>query len=122
MPLPVIVLRFIEGIGAGFFIAAGMSYINSRPDHTRMSGYYLAMLNLGLVIGLIASGWLAVRFMQPALGIGVFTALSLGALVAVFSSGRRKTTLTWGDDGHRNTCCEPQRKGIPGNCRTCCFK
>ena len=47
-----------------------------------MSGYYLAMLNFGLVLGLAASGWLAVRFMQPALGIGVFTALSLAALVA----------------------------------------
>ncbi|MFY9982347.1 MAG: MFS transporter, partial [Methanoregula sp.] len=81
-PLTVIVLRLAEGLGAGFFIAAGMSYINSQPDHTRMSGYYLAMLNFGLVLGLAASGWLAVRFMQPALGIGVFTALSLAALVA----------------------------------------
>ena len=81
-PLMVIVLRLAEGFGAGFFIAAGMSYINSQPDHTRMSGYYLAMLNFGLVLGLAASGWLAVRFTQPALGIGVFTALSLAALVA----------------------------------------
>ena len=81
MPTPVIVLRFVEGIGAGFFIAAGMWYINSRPDHTRMSGYYLAMLNLGLVIGLIASGWLAVLFVRPSLGIGVFTILSLAALI-----------------------------------------
>jgi MFS family permease len=80
-PIPVIVLRFVEGVGAGFFISAGMAYINSRPDHTRTSGYYLAMLNLGLVIGLIASGWLAVRFVQPALGIGVFTILSLAALI-----------------------------------------
>jgi len=81
-PLPVLVLRLVEGLGAGFFIAAGMSYVNTQPDHTRMSGYYLAMLNFGLVLGLAASGWLAVRFVQPALGIGVFTLLSLAALVA----------------------------------------
>src|SRR5208337_3727651 len=81
-PLPVIALRLLEGLGAGLFIAAGMSYVNSQPDHTRMSGYYLAMLNIGLVSGLVASGWLAVWFMQPALGIGVFTALSLAVLVA----------------------------------------
>ncbi|MGB7992929.1 MFS transporter, partial [Methanoregula sp.] len=106
MPLPVIVLRFIEGIGAGFFIAAGMSYINSRPDHTRMSGYYLAMLNLGLVIGLIASGWLAVRFKQPALGIGVFTALSLGVLiVGLFVRETQKPISTLGNDPE-TTCCK----------------
>ena len=58
-PLPVITLRLLEGLGAGLFIAAGMSYVNSQPDHTRMSGYYLAMLNIGLVSGLVASGWLA---------------------------------------------------------------
>jgi MFS family permease len=81
-PLTVIVLRLAEGIGAGLFIAAGMSYVNSQPDHTRMSGYYLAMLNVGLVVGLAASGWLAVRFAQPALGIGVFTAISCAALAA----------------------------------------
>ena len=81
-PLPVIVLRLAEGVGAGLFIAAGMSYVNSQPDHTRMSGYYLAMLNVGLVVGLAASGWLAVRFAQPALGIGVFTAISCAALAA----------------------------------------
>jgi MFS family permease len=81
-PLPVIALRFIEGLGAGLFIAAGMSYINSQPNHTRLSGYYLAMLNVGLVAGLAISGWLATRFSEPALGIGVFTLISLGALAA----------------------------------------
>ena len=79
-PFVVAALRLIEGIGAGFFIAAGMSFVNSQPDHTKLSGYYLAMLNLGLVIGLAAAGWLAVRYGQPALGIGVFTVLSFAAL------------------------------------------
>ena len=81
-PLPVFVLRLIEGLGAGFFIAAGMSYVNSQPDHTRLSGYYLAVLNIGLVAGLAISGWLATWSGKPSSGIGVFTALSLAALVA----------------------------------------
>jgi MFS family permease len=100
-PLPVIILRLIEGLGAGFFIAAGMSYINSQPDHTRMSGYYLAMLNFGLVLGLAASGWLAVRFVQPALGIGVFTALSLAALVASLVFRETPAPLSRRDAGLR---------------------
>ncbi|MDD1703300.1 MAG: MFS transporter [Methanoregula sp.] len=83
-PVCVISLRFLEGLGAGLFVAAGMSYVNSQPDHTRISGYYLAMLNIGLVLGLVASGWLAVRFMQSGLGIGVFTALSFFALAVSF--------------------------------------
>ena len=98
-PIPVIVLRLVEGVGAGFFIAAGMSYVNSLPDHIRMSGYYLAMLNLGLVIGLIASGWLAVRFAQPALGIGVFTALSFAILItSLFIRDMQKPFLSPADD------------------------
>lgn len=83
-PMPVVVLRLIEGLGAGLFIAAGMSYINSQPDHTRLSGYYLAMLNVGLVAGLALSGWLAAWSGEPASGIGVFTGLSFAALVAGF--------------------------------------
>ena len=103
MPLPVIVLRFVEGIGAGFFIAAGMSSVNSLPDHTRLSGYYLAMLNLGLVFGLVASGWLAVQFMHPALGIGVFTVLSLVALVIGLVIRERSNVPP--EQNHTPPCC-----------------
>ncbi|MFA5332517.1 MAG: MFS transporter [Methanoregula sp.] len=80
-PLAVVILRFIEGLGAGLFVAAGMSYVNSQPDHTKLSGYYLAMLNIGLVLGLVTAGWLAVRF-EPESGIGFFTLLSFAALAA----------------------------------------
>ena len=74
-----------------------------------MSGYYLAMLNLGLVIGLIASGWLAVRFKQPALGIGVFTALSLGyVFVGLFVRETQKPISTLGNDPE-TTCCKRSR-------------
>ena len=81
-PITILFLRVFEGIGAGLFIAAGMSYVNSQDDHTRLSGYYLAMLNVGLVTGLAASGWLAVRFSHPALGIALFTTISCVALAA----------------------------------------
>lgn len=78
-PAPYLVLaaRFIEGIGAGCFIAAAMSFVNSRPDHERMSGYYMAFLNAGLVTGLVLAGWLALRSGFPAAGILLFGLLAL---------------------------------------------
>jgi hypothetical protein len=48
----------IEGIGAGMFVPAALSLINARPDHETSSGYFMALLNVGLVAGLIGSGWL----------------------------------------------------------------
>jgi len=61
-PVLMVFLRAFEGIGAGLFVAAALAYVNSRTDHVRMSGYYMAMLNLGLVASLLLSGWLAVFF------------------------------------------------------------
>jgi len=87
MPIVVIILRGCEGIGAGFFVAAALSYVNSRSDHTRMSGYYMAMLNLGLVLGLIVAGVLAVRFAEPVIGIGIFTFFAVVALAGSVVSG-----------------------------------
>ncbi|MGD0533949.1 MAG: MFS transporter [Methanoregula sp.] len=86
-PVVVIVLRGCEGIGAGLFVAAALSYINSRSDHTRMSGYYMAMLNLGLVLGLIVAGWFAVRFAEPVFGIGIFTLFALVAFAGSAVTG-----------------------------------
>jgi MFS family permease len=83
-PNTVITARFVEGIGGGFFVAAGMSYVNSLPDHEKKSGYFMALLNAGLVIGLIFSGWLATRIPNPSAGILVFTGLSLIPAVASF--------------------------------------
>lgn len=74
--LPVITLRFIEGLGAGLFVAAGMSYVNSHPGHLRMSGWYMAFLNAGLVTGLLLSGELAVLLSRPATGILLFALLA----------------------------------------------
>ncbi len=55
-PFPVLGIRFLEGIGAGCFVAAAMSFVNSVPEHEKMSGYFMALLNAGLVFGLIAAG------------------------------------------------------------------
>lgn len=84
LPVTVIVARIIEGIGAGFFVAAAMSSVNSRPDHEKMSGYLMASLNVGLVVGLIFAGWLAAQIPYPATGILVFSVLVIIPLVASF--------------------------------------
>jgi len=83
-PIPVIVTRIMEGVGAGFFVAAAMSYVNSLPDHERMSGYLMASLNAGLVIGLVFAGWLAAQMPNPASGILVFSVLVIIPAVASF--------------------------------------
>ena len=83
-PIPVIVTRIMEGVGAGFFVDAAMSYVNSLPDHERMSGYLMASLNAGLVIGLVFAGWLAAQMPNPASGILVFSVLVIIPAVASF--------------------------------------
>jgi MFS family permease len=76
-PYLVLAARFIEGIGAGCFIAAAMSYVNSRTDHEKMSGYYMAFLNAGLVTGLILAGWLASHTGNSMTGILLFAGFTL---------------------------------------------
>ncbi len=83
-PFPVIVARIFEGVGAGLFVAASMSYVNSLPDHEKKSGYFMALLNAGLVVGVVFSGWLASHLPYPAAGILVFAGLSLIPAVASF--------------------------------------
>ena len=72
-PFLVLAIRFIEGVGAGCFVAAAMSFVNSAPEHEKMSGYFMALLNAGLVSGLIAAGWLATFFQVPAIGVMFFS-------------------------------------------------
>jgi MFS family permease len=76
-PFPVMIARFIEGIGGGCFVAAAMSCVNSRQDHEKMSGYFMAFLNAGLVTGLILAGWLASHSGDPVEGILLFTGLAV---------------------------------------------
>jgi MFS family permease len=76
-PYLVLVLRFIEGIAAGCFVTSALSSINSRADHEKMSGYYMAFLNAGLVTGLLLAGWLALYCGNPGMGIQLFALLTL---------------------------------------------
>ena len=99
-PLPVILMRCAEGIGAGLFVAAAMSYVNSLPDHARMSGYYMAMLNLGLVLGLVISGWLAARLGMTASGIVLFTVLTGIVAAGSLLLGNPKTSEQKPDAGN----------------------
>ncbi len=75
-PLLIILARFIEGIGAGLFIASAMSLLNARPDHTRLAGYFMAALNAGLLAGLAGTGWIVSILSDPRAGLFVFTILS----------------------------------------------
>jgi MFS family permease len=71
----VIAARGLEGVGAGLFIASAMSFVNSRPDHARFSGFFMAALNLGLLLGLLVSGAIA-NLYGPIQGIIVFTGMA----------------------------------------------
>ncbi|MCX6700378.1 MAG: MFS transporter [Methanomicrobiales archaeon] len=69
--------RLAEGVGAGLFIASAMSYINSRPDHTRAMGFFLALLNIGLIAGLIISGLASKVLSYRSAGTQLFLLVSI---------------------------------------------
>jgi MFS family permease len=81
--LPALAARFMEGIGAGLFLPPALAFINQRADHGKMSGYFLALLNAGLVLGLLAAGLLATFLHQPVSGLVLFTVL---AVIPAFTS------------------------------------
>lgn len=65
--------RLVEGFAAGLFVPASLALLNSGPDHDRMSGYFMSLLNLGLVTGLIAAGFLARMSGSEYSGVVAFT-------------------------------------------------
>lgn len=73
--LPVLAARTLEGIGAGLFVPSALAWINSQPNHRSMSGHFIAALNLGLLTGLLATGWLEMS-MGATGGVVLFTILS----------------------------------------------
>ncbi len=79
-PLVTVVLRFVEGLFTGIFVSSSLSYVNSEIDHTKLSGMYLTLLNVGLVAGLIIPGILAV--IHPYAGVLVFGVLTGSAFLA----------------------------------------
>ena len=83
-PLPVILARTLEGVGAGMFVACALSWVNSQEDHSRLSGFFFAALNLGLVTGLIAAGWLE-KLLGFTGGIMFFTVFSVIPIVLTVS-------------------------------------
>ena len=91
-PLFTFTIRLIEGFGAGIFVASALSLINSSPDHERMSGYFMALLNVGLVAGLIGTGWVVGMSGMPSSGIIIFGAMSVLSLIAgLFMRQRNRT-------------------------------
>jgi len=74
-PLVVTAARGLEGIGAGFFVASALSWVNVQPDSRLLSGYYFAGLNVGLLSGLLLTGWLTDYGVT--LGILVFTVICI---------------------------------------------
>ncbi|KQC03376.1 MAG: MFS transporter [Methanoculleus sp. SDB] len=78
--LPVLAARTLEGIGAGLFVPSALAWINSQPNHRSLSGHFIAALNLGLLTGLLGTGWLEMS-MGATGGVVLFTALSAVPLV-----------------------------------------
>jgi MFS family permease len=78
--IPVFIARSLEGIGAGLFVSSALSWVNSQKDHISLSGFFIAALNLGLVTGLLGTGFLAER-MGPMGGTALLTAVAVLPLV-----------------------------------------
>lgn len=95
--LMIILLRLFEGIGAGLFVAASLSWINYQASHVRLSGYFMATMNLGLLAGLMAGGWLTELTHDLSHGILIFTLLSFIPLgmgcIFVFQKNRNHTEM-----------------------------
>jgi Major Facilitator Superfamily len=83
-PATVLVARLLEGLGAGLFVSSAMSWMNSGPDHERISGDFMAALNLGLLAGLLGSGLIAGALGSGRAGILAFTLLAVLPSVLVF--------------------------------------
>ncbi|QYZ78431.1 MFS transporter [Methanofollis formosanus] len=75
-PFVLLAARALEGVGAGLFVPAAMAWINLQPDHRRMSGNFIAALNVGLVSGLVVAGWLN-GVLGAVGGIMAFTVVTL---------------------------------------------
>ncbi len=84
-PLLVLGARGLEGLGAGLFVASAMSWMNSRADHEYISGEFMAILNLGLLLGLLGSGIIVQALGDGRAGILAFTLVSIvPAVLALF--------------------------------------
>ena len=85
-----VVFRALEGIFTGVFAAAAFSYVNSQTDHLKLSGLYIALMNIGMVAGLVISGFLAV--LHPYAGVLFFGILcGIAAVASLFFRDANET-------------------------------
>ena len=82
-PYVVAAARALEGIGAGLFVACALSWVNVQPDHARLSGFYFAALNAGLIAGFMGTGILTSHFGQTS-GVILYTVLAIIPLILSF--------------------------------------
>ncbi len=82
-PELILVIRLIEGIGAGLFVSASLSWINYQKGHARLSGIFMALLNLGLLLGLIGGGWITGIIGDLTAGIRFFTIISVLPIITL---------------------------------------
>lgn len=73
-PLLAAVFRFLEGLFTGMFVSAALALMNSAADHKKLSGSYVAVLNVGMVAGLVLTGVFAA--FHPYFGVLLFGTLS----------------------------------------------
>jgi len=92
-PLVIFLARLIEGIAGGLFVPAALAFLNARPDHDRMSGYFMGSLNLGLLLGLLVTGWLVTFGGSPAMGSPFSHGSRSYPSPSPSSSGRRRDRL-----------------------------
>lgn len=78
---PLLLARFFEGLAGGLYMSSSLAWVNEQTDHERLSGIFMAMLNGGLVAGLLATGWLVDFFHNPYTGLAVFTWTALGCFL-----------------------------------------
>ena len=79
----VAIARVAEGVATGLFVSASLAFVNSRQDHGRLSGLYMASLNAGLLVGLIGTGVLVQVSGLRTAGVIVFTVLAVASLALV---------------------------------------
>ncbi|HWQ63529.1 MAG TPA: MFS transporter [Methanospirillum sp.] len=94
-PVLILLIRLAEGIGAGLFVSASLSWINYQKEHARFSGIFMALLNLGLLLGLVGGGWITSIFGDLTAGIRFFTIISVIPVISLlFCFSIRNVDLT----------------------------
>ncbi|HIH04542.1 MAG TPA: MFS transporter [Methanoregulaceae archaeon] len=85
LPSPAIVeiARVAEGVATGLFVSASLAFVNSRQDHGRLSGLYMASLNGGLLVGLLGAGALIQVSGLRTAGVIFFTVLAAASFALV---------------------------------------